>query len=454
MARWVCGEYDWKKIKAFNVFCNMKEQEKEKVTKKLEYVDYFDAYEMGWNIFCLYRDDHTDAKAILKLKGYDNYDKEPKTKHTEFGDKYNICQPCTNKKCFYYDADDEDKETCKYFGNNEILYDCLSDIMYNIILCIELGGNNAIKELEKQVDKDVLKWASDNYNTKKYGIIEKQVYGGDKMGKPFWVALSEIKGESYELSVFWTDNMMYINGKDDSQANTSTSLFQAYRFASLIGTPQFDYEATDEEVKEFQKELLDFYKDIFSDEEQKQYIVDVWEYLDDIATDYYQLTGVQINDIGFKRAIVSHMCETDLENEVGMGFGSATYIARLVHDYIIGDKRTGRKGCDNNVAIELAKRYLQTDDYNLHDFAKALHNTSKEVTVQINGALWVNCAKYEYVDKIVINKDDVNIYHNNTLIGCIARENINTIEEQYVETGNITNIEDVISFDIKKVGDF
>lgn len=443
MARWICGEYDWNKIKAFRVFCGMEEQEKEEVAKKLEYVDYFDPYENGYNkIFNSFKGD------VLKLKGYDGYNKKRKKRCTEYGKEYYIWQPCTNKKCFYYDKDE-----CRYFGNNELLHDCFSDIMYSLVLCIELGGDNAIKELKEQVNKDVLKWASDNYNTKK-GIIEEQVYGGDKMSKPFWVALSEIKGESYELSVFWTDNMMYINGKDDSQANTNTSLFQAYRFASLIGTSQFDYEATDEEVKDFQKELLDFYRNIFSDEEQEQYIVDVWDYLDDIATDYHKLTGVQINDIGFKRAIVAHMSETDLENEVGMGFGSATYIARLVHDYIIGDERTGRKGCDNSVAIKLAKQYLQTDDYDLHSFAKALHNTQRQVTLIINGSLWVNSAKYEYVDKIVIEKDDVSIYRDNKIIGSVARENIKTIEEEYYDNGGINNVEDVLNFDIKKVGDF
>lgn len=449
MARWMCGEYDWNKIKAFRVFCNMEDQEREEVTKKLEYVDYFDAYENGWNIFCLYKDDHDGTKAILKLKGYDNYDKKPKIEHTDFGDKYNVYQPCTNHKCFY----NKKEEKCKYFGNNEILYDCFSDIMYNLVLCIELGGNNAVKELKEQVDKDVLKWASDNYNTKK-GIIEKEVYGDDNMSKPFWVALSEIQGRAYEISVFWTDGMMYINGKNDSQANTNTSLFQAYRFALLLETPQFDYEATDEEVKEFQKQLLEFHRDDFSEVEQEQYIVDVWDYLDDIATDYYQLTGVQINDIDFKREIVSHMSETDLENEIGMGFGSATYIARLIHDYIVGDERTGRKGCDNDVAIKLAKQYLHTDTYNLQDFAQALHNTSRQVTINIDGVLWVNCAKYEYVDKIIINKDDVDIYYKNKNIGCIARENINTIEEQYLQNGVIRSIEDRLDFDIKKVGDF
>ena len=55
----------------------------------------------------------------------------------------------------------------------------------------------------------------------------------------------------------------------------NVSLFQAYRFASLIESPIFDYTASDEETKEFQKELLKFYKDNFSEEEQEIYIIDI-----------------------------------------------------------------------------------------------------------------------------------------------------------------------------------
>ena len=192
------------------------------------------------------------------------------------------------------------------------------------------------------------------------------------MSKPFWIALSELKGD---ISVFWTDGTMYVD--DDCcehQATTNTSLFQAYRFASLIKTPSFDYEATDKEVKEFHEELLKFYEDTFSsDEEEKHYLVNVWKYLDDIADDYFKLTGVKINNIDFKRQIVSYMSETDWENDCCMGFGSATYIARLLSDHIIGDKRNNVKQCDNPIAIKLANEYLPTDDYDLHKFAKALH---------------------------------------------------------------------------------
>ena len=137
------------------------------------------------------------------------------------------------------------------------------------------------------------------------------------------------------------------------------------------------YTASDEEIKEFQKELLEFYRDDFSEEEQKLYIIDVWEYLDDIADDYKKLTGVTINDIDTKRTIVAYMSETDWENNCAMGFGSGTYIARVLSDHIIGDDRNKIKKCNNPLAIELAEKYLQTDDYTLKRFAKALKEVNK-----------------------------------------------------------------------------
>lgn len=194
------------------------------------------------------------------------------------------------------------------------------------------------------------------------------------MSKPFWTALSELKGE---ISVYWTENMMYVNDDNDGQATTNTSLFQAYRFASLIESPNFDYTASDEEVKEFQKELLEFYRDDFSEEEQELYIIDVWEYLDNIADDYKKLTGVTINDIDTKRAIVCYMSETDWESNCAMGFGSGTYVARVLSDHIIGDNRNKVKKCNNPLAIELAEKYLQTDDYTLKGFAKALKEATQ-----------------------------------------------------------------------------
>lgn len=271
------------------------------------------------------------------------------------------------------------------------------------------------------------------------------------MNKPFWTALGELKGE---ISVFWTENCMYVEDDYGRQATTTTTLFQAYRFASLINTPQFDYDASDKEVKELQKELLEFYKEYFYEDEKEKYIVDVWEYLDDIADDYKQLTGVDINSIDNKRAIVSYMSETN-EEECRMGYGSGTYIARLISDHIIGDERHNVKRCNSPIAIKLAEKYLDTSDYDIIEFAKALHNTvNKKETINIRGSIWINNAKYEYVDYLVVTAEEVEIYQGGFMIGSIERDKINTIEEQYVELDEINNLEDVIDFDIKKVGDF
>lgn len=450
MARWMCGAYDWNKVKAFRIFRNMEEQEKETIAEQLEYVDYFDAHEMGWNIFYSYTEDYNNNKeAILKLKGYDNYHNEPQIKETDFGQKYNIYKSCTNNQCYYH-KNNENKGNCGYFGNNEILYDCFSDIMYNLVLCIELGGNNAVKELKKQVNEDVLKWASDNYNTKKYGgIIEKQVYGGNKMSKPFWVALSELKVED-ELSVFWTENMMYVNDENDGQATTNVSLFQAYKFAILINATYFDYIASDKEIKELSEQLLDLI-----DEDKKA--INIWNYIDDIQKDFFKLTGRWIG-LDDKRHIVCYMTEIGEDNyDLMCSFGSASYIAKMLWDYIKGNNKAHIPKCNNKVINNLADRYLKTDEYDILKFAEELHKEAKlNYEIEINGSLWVNSAKYEYVDKIIIDNDDVEIYYKNKEIGCIARENIITLIEQNYEKNIMTDLIENLAhlFDITKVGDF
>lgn len=303
------------------------------------------------------------------------------------GDFYtygNYAPRCQNTKCENYRNDNND--WCSYSDWADA---CIVDTVYNILFAFEIGGWSAIDELRPQFDKRVINRICETLPQKYIGKREKELYqdnlpidkviklykykilGSDKMSKPFWDALSDLKGE---LSVFWTYGTMYINGEDDTQASTSgVTLFQAYRFASLIKTSCFDYDASDEAIKEFQAQLLEFYQEVFSEDEQKKYIIDVWEYLDDIADDYKKLTGVTINDIDYKRAIVSYMSETDWENNCAMGFGSGTYIARLISDHIVGDERNNVARCNNPLAIELANKYLQTDNYDVVKFAEELH---------------------------------------------------------------------------------
>ena len=190
------------------------------------------------------------------------------------------------------------------------------------------------------------------------------------MSKPFWTALSELKVED-SISVYWIENTMYINDENDGQASTNTSLFEAYKFSVLINTQCFDYTATDKEVKEFEEQMLDLI-------DEDWYRIDVWKYIDDISDDFEKLTGIKLG-IDDKREVVAYMSE---ENAYDLlcDFGSATYIAKLLWRYIKGDSHIKQengellyKGCENKIINELADEHLQSDDYDLRKFAKALH---------------------------------------------------------------------------------
>lgn len=438
----------------------------EPMEKLLEMIDIpysrDDLMDFGWLLNDSFIDNWGIDETIKRMKSFIPLDKENLNTDSSEG------QTCLNKECTFWHSD---REPSCY----TVYSDCWADIHLYVCIAIKIGGLNALKELRDKwnVDTEVLY----TYYENEKGLYEKELYemnlpindvvkkhlhqiktkGDDKMSKPFFKALSELKGE---ISVFWIENMMYVNDNNDGQATTNTSLFQAYRFASLIKSPSFDYTASDKEVKEFQKKLLEFYKDDFSEDEQQQYIIDVWEYLDDIADDYKKLTGVTINDIDIKRAIVCHMSETDWENNCAMGFGSGTYIARILSDHIIGDERNQVKGCNNPIAIRLAEQYLPTDEHNLKKFAQALHNAVQEKYISLADKygqtyLWINGCKYESVIHITINSEEVDIYSENYRIGSILRENINTfLVGYYSDYGNDVDINNMLDFDIKKVGDF
>lgn len=252
--------------------------------------------------------------------------------------------------------------------------------------------------------------------------------------------------DSDDISVYWDGDgitigdtgTLYINDESDNQVVEYCTLYEAYRFAVLINASYFDYVALDKIIKEFSKQLLELV-----DEEYK---IDIWEYLDDIAEDFKTLTdGAIINDIDIKRGIVC--CMTDMGEHDGLAFGSATYIARILSNTIIG--------CKNETIIDLHDKYLKTDEYNLLKFAEELHKKAKtETKINIRGSLWINNAKYEYVDYIIVTREEVEIYQQEFQIGSIERDKINTIEEQYVELNEINNLKDVLDFDITKVGDF
>lgn len=111
----------------------------------------------------------------------------------------------------------------------------------------------------------------------------------------------------------------------------------------------------------------------------------------------------------------------------------------------------------NRRCLNITYSLLETfDDYDLHKFAEKLHEDIKIThEIDINGSLWVNSAKYEYVDKIVVGYDDIDIYWKGKMIGSIARENLQTmLEQNYEENTTIDLIEELAhSFNMKKVGD-
>ena len=139
-----------------------------------------------------------------------------------------------------------------------------------------------------------------------------------------------------------------------------------------------------------------------------------------------------------------------------LAFDSIEQVIDSEETEIVGDKRNKVKRCNSPLAIQLAEKYLLTDDYDLHKFAEKLHEDIKIThEIDINGSLWVNSAKYEYVDKIVVGYDDIDIYWKGKMIGSIARENLQTmLEQNYEENTTIGLIEELAhSFNMKKVGD-
>lgn len=195
------------------------------------------------------------------------------------------------------------------------------------------------------------------------------------MSKPFFMALSEIDIEE-DITVYWDGNIMYVNDEIGHQATANTSLYQAYKFAVMINASEFDYTATDKEIKELSEELLDLIDEDF-------YRINIWEYIDSISDDFEKLTGIKLG-IDDKRSIVCVMTEMQDGYDLTCGFGSASPIAKLLWRCIKGDDRIKMpngdllfKGCDNPTANELADKYLMSDDYDLYKFAKALKEATQ-----------------------------------------------------------------------------
>lgn len=382
-------------------------------------------------------------------------DEELEHKHSYNFLSYGDYAPkCQNTECEYHRG----LNNYAWCGYSDWANQCIIDIVYNIQFAFEIGGWSAIDELRPQFNKKIINYICKKLPQNYVGIKEKEIYGDDDMS--FVKDLSNLHKKD-DISVFWENNYMYVNDESGNEAITQIDLFNAYKFGLFIEAPIFDYVASDEEVKNLQKKLLEFHKIDFSKEEQSKYLIDVWEYLDNIAEDFKKLTGVKINTIDNKRAIVSYMSETDWENNCAMGFGSATYIARLLDDTIKNANLTP----SNHDKAQLLQDWLIVSDYDLTKFQEELHKEmGYKVERVIDGSIWINSAKYEYVHKIVITDEEVEIYgdyrmfdSDNVIIGNIERENIQTIVEQFYHDNGYTvtnDIKECLEFDITKKGDW
>lgn len=290
----------------------------------------------------------------------------------------------------------------------------------DIQIAYDIGGKSAIKELKKiykHIDNKIYDYF---LTTQTNAYMEKEIYGDDNMVDIFFEKLSQLNyGE--DIFVFWDGDYsengfgtMYINDESEHQAQETTTLFEAYRFAILINACDFDYVASDEMVKDFGEQLLDLVDDEF-------YKINVWEYLDDIAEDFKALTGKTINSIDYKRMIVSYMSEVS-DVDCGLGFGSATFIARLLSDNILGDDRNNVKGCNNPTAIKLAESFLKIGDYDLNKFADALHQTNVKMETPQTFMEYLTMANgiseqcYYLLQQLIKNNRE---YENDILVGYI-----------------------------------
>lgn len=95
------------------------------------------------------------------------------------------------------------------------------------------------------------------------------------------------------------------------------------------------------------------------------------------------------------------------------------------------------------------------DPFTISQIIVKIINEKRITHILIDGSLWVNNAKYEYVDKIVITDQEVLIYYKEKEIGCILRKNIKTLVEQNYKENIMTDLIDNLSylFDITKPND-
>lgn len=349
---------------------------------------------------------------------------------------------CTNKQC----------KECSY--DEDLRFNCLLDKLCNYQIAYDIGGQPALKEMIPNYKDFGYNFLYNIINTNKKGFLEAQLYGDDNMDKieNLTNTLDILEPFEQEPSVFWTDNTMYINDHSENQFLTQTTFFNAWKFSKIFDLP-FDYEASDEQVLNLGKEVIDTYCDCH---ERNR---DINVFINSIQQNLNTALGLNWNYAEWqqvKRQLISNILDdiTDVENG-----GSATFIAKWLYDMInerIVYKKYPYPKRYKDMLVHLRNDTLQPHTYDLTKFARELkEKLYQRNTIDINGSLWVNSAKYEEVDAIVITDEEVLIKNNNKEIGCILRENINTLVEQNYESNIMVDLIENLAhlFDITKVGD-
>ena len=365
-----------------STWCSMKTNyDKTLINKLLEECDIgFDREDiMVWGNYRLSSivDKYGLENVIMGFKSY-----IPSNAEKVWGDSSEVT--CLCEDCEYFKNKKGDWLGCyNWFGS------CWEDLVIYVTMAVMIGGNNAKREIEEQwglsriwIDRicdNQYGWFEEELYEKNMSIEEavlkfkKIVYGDEDMFLQKFTELNINDG----LTVFWTDNLMYVNDEYDGQATITTDLFSAYKFALLIKAINFDYEANDEDVKYLGEQLLTLCD---KNECSSRKMINIWDYFDDISDDFEKLTGRRLG-IGDKRIIVANITEVGDENH-SIGslecWGSATFIASLLWKYVKGDELRNIQPCDNSVINELADEYLEADTYDLHKFAEELHKKAQE----------------------------------------------------------------------------
>ena len=400
---------------------------------------------------------HFKTKEVLDM--FDFY--KPPTHLTEQeiqeqccnGDFYtydNYAPKCQNTKCENYRNDGND--WCSYSDWADA---CLVDTVYNILFAFEIGGWSAIDELKPYFDKRIINRISETLPSEYVGIKEKEIYGDDTMSDLVKLikTLNVTDNERNNPSVFWTDNMMYVEDDFDNKFTIQTDLYLAWKFAHIFEL-DFDYDATDKQVMELGKMIMDDYEE---DCEEKEKIVDINKYFDDIKKDFNEILLVDWNDIDWqqtKRQIVHNIEEMPF----GCVDGTATFIANwLCHtinehigdtdEYghmkviyadddidnmkitypIVRSKENAPKFRDNHPNTDTLRRlrdkYLENGKYDIIAFAKALKevkqyqmSTPKNFNEYLLKASGISEKCYYLLCRLLQNNRE---YENDILVGYI-----------------------------------